>query len=276
MRKIITTGFKLAEREIISSVFIKNGLNCEFVNENIENVLLEKKESCMVLLGIYKKEDLKILPRLTTNASNHNYIFGVVENDRNLSFTSSLYSDLPLFYLPPDEKELKKLASLIKQKMENEISDNILFGGLTDLKINLEWTVADIKVSRTCNYIAHLLRKTGYYLTPTEEVHSALALEEALVNSIEHGNLELDSSLKQNDVLLNDKYEELKTDRLNNPEYNKKKIKIIVNIDPFSSSVIIADEGKGFNTVKSEIHDKVKYEYSIEQIMEHSGKGFSR
>ena len=275
MKKIITAGFKPAENEAISGILIKNGFECEHVNENIENLLLKKTESCIVLMGIYKEEDLKILPRLTTNASNHNFIFGVAENSRSLSFTSSVYSDTPIFYLPPDEKELKKIVSLLKKKIENESSEKILFAGLKKLKINFEWIITNISISKTCKYLAELLKVAGYYNTPTEEAHAVLAIEEALVNSIEHGNLELDSSLKQNDVLLDDKYEELKAERLKNPKYNKKSIKITVNINPYNSSIIIADQGRGFDTVKSEIHNEEKNNLSVEQIMEHSGKGFS-
>ncbi len=75
--------------------------------------------------------------------------------------------------------------------------------------------------------------------------------------------------------MLDDKYEELKAERLKNPKYNKKSIKITVNIDPYNSSIIIADQGRGFDTVKSEIHNEEKNNLSVEQIMEHSGKGFS-
>ena len=70
MKRIITAGFKPAEKKMISGVFVKEGLSCEFVNKDIENVLLKKTESHIVLIGIYKEADLKILPRLATNTSN--------------------------------------------------------------------------------------------------------------------------------------------------------------------------------------------------------------
>lgn len=275
MNNIILSGFNPEHGNIIFNILSKNNLDCRIINENIETKLFKKKDNFFVIMGVYKIDDLKQIRLITTNASNHNYIFGILENNRSLNFTSSFYSQLPLFYLPPEEKELKKIASIIKQKIKNDNSEKSLFNGLKKLNINFEWTTSELKVSKISNFLAELLKKSGYYKTTTEIAHSVLAIEEALVNSIEHGNLELDSSLKQNGVLFNDKYEALKLKRLNDPKYKNRKIKISITIDKGNSSISISDEGKGFNIAKSDVIHNTINKPTFKQIMEHSGKGIS-
>jgi anti-sigma regulatory factor (Ser/Thr protein kinase)/CxxC motif-containing protein len=275
MKNIIMSGFKPEDRNVIYKILTNTGFKCKIINEYIKDELLNAKEEIISVMGVYNGNDLKAIRSITTDASNHEYIFGVTENERGLSFNASLYTDIPLFYLPPNEKEILKITNIIKNKLEEKRSETSLFKGLIDLKMNFEWPTPEVRISRTCHFLSELLTKTGYYNSSTEEAHSALALEEALVNSIEHGNLELDSSLKQSDVLFNDKYEELKTQRLKDPNYNKRKIKIKVTIDKEISSIIISDEGKGFDTARSEIAMNTNEKPPIEQIMEHSGKGFS-
>ena len=79
-----------------------------------------------------------------------------------------------------------------------------------------------------------------------------LAIHEALRNSIEHGNLELPSDLKPE--LIEDEedpYEKLMRERLNDPKYAEKKIRITFSRDEEKVALTIRDEGKGFDGNKT-------------------------
>jgi anti-sigma regulatory factor (Ser/Thr protein kinase) len=97
------------------------------------------------------------------------------------------------------------------------------------------------------------------------EDECALALEEALVNSMEHGNLELDSSLRPDDALGEDRYEAERAKRIADPAYGERLIRMRVTIGPDEAVIVIEDEGPGFDT--SKIDDSPSG-------LEVSGKGF--
>ena len=78
----------------------------------------------------------------------------------------------------------------------------------------------------------------------TNSVRVCVALEEALRNALHHGNLELDSSLREdNGVLYNNLFDE----RRQSEPFSKWRIFVDVDIDHDQGRFVIRDEGPGFN-----------------------------
>ena len=77
-----------------------------------------------------------------------------------------------------------------------------------------------------------------------DETHIQLALTEALVNAIYHGNLEMDSSLKLNSF---EKFDEEANKRMHISPFKDRKVFIKSCFDTEKFKVIIKDEGKGFD-----------------------------
>ena len=75
----------------------------------------------------------------------------------------------------------------------------------------------------------------------------AMAYHEALVNALEHGNLEMDSSLKNDLFSVKDSYSEMLHERRLDPEYASRLIEVVMEATPESFEVVITDSGKGFN-----------------------------
>ncbi len=74
-----------------------------------------------------------------------------------------------------------------------------------------------------------------------------LALEEALANSLEHGNLELISEWKEEiDVTGLDRYTKVKQQRLNDPRYADRMVTIVSDFDCERLLIRITDQGNGF------------------------------
>ncbi len=80
-----------------------------------------------------------------------------------------------------------------------------------------------------------------------------LAFQEAIANSVEHGNLELDSVWREQ---INEQGEDLysltKAARLNDPLYSNRKILVTTEVLASHIEIRIRDQGKGFNTSKLE------------------------
>jgi len=76
----------------------------------------------------------------------------------------------------------------------------------------------------------------------------AMAFHEALVNALDHGNLELDSDLKA-DLFSHeeDPYNALRRERLLDPVYAERTILVETHLSDETYEVLIADEGPGFD-----------------------------
>ncbi|WP_243382939.1 response regulator [Geothrix alkalitolerans] len=75
----------------------------------------------------------------------------------------------------------------------------------------------------------------------------AMAMHEALVNALEHGNLDLDSRLKGDLFAMEDAYAALRAERMADPEYAGRLIEVRLAMDTERFEVEISDEGRGFD-----------------------------
>jgi CheY-like chemotaxis protein len=78
----------------------------------------------------------------------------------------------------------------------------------------------------------------------TEIVRLAVALQEAIVNAMDHGNLELNSDLRQDDESV---YQRLGDERRLLSPYRERKVRIDVAVTRTEATFTIRDEGPGFD-----------------------------
>ncbi|MGZ5951322.1 MAG: hypothetical protein ACXWO1_14485 [Isosphaeraceae bacterium] len=71
-------------------------------------------------------------------------------------------------------------------------------------------------------------------------IRVGIALQEALTNALFHGNLEVNSSLRQEDERLF--FNETEARRWQEP-YTSRRIRVIVRVDHLATTFIIGDEG---------------------------------
>jgi CheY-like chemotaxis protein/anti-sigma regulatory factor (Ser/Thr protein kinase) len=81
----------------------------------------------------------------------------------------------------------------------------------------------------------------------TELIRLAVALREATINAIEHGNLELDSELRQDDERI---YYRLGDERRKQSPYGERRVRIGVAVSRSEATFHIRDEGPGFDPSK--------------------------
>lgn len=92
-------------------------------------------------------------------------------------------------------------------------------------------------------------RNLSKYMDSRDIALIRIALREIIINSIEHGNLNI-SYEEKTKAMMNNKYFELLTQRQNDPQYAAKKIEILYSIDPEKVIYKITDQGKGFDYKK--------------------------
>ena len=93
--------------------------------------------------------------------------------------------------------------------------------------------------------VNHLIRSISAFgiCSESESMRAGTALDEALMNAYYHGNLEMDSSIREEG---NDRYYELARQRCQEPAYKDRRIKIRSSLTPQEATVTIQDEGAGF------------------------------
>lgn len=79
---------------------------------------------------------------------------------------------------------------------------------------------------------------------PSERTHVSMALQEALDNALYHGNLEIDSELRQDGL---EKYYALADERRTQDPYRARRITVSIEELPDRVIYKVADEGRGFD-----------------------------
>lgn len=105
----------------------------------------------------------------------------------------------------------------------------------------------ELDIPSTVAHLTDRLVPLGF-ATPTNVDVIAVAYHEALVNALEHGNLELDSTLKGDLFAPKDDYALLSQARLAEPAYGDRKVEVELLATPERYEVTIRDEGPGFDT----------------------------
>jgi len=102
----------------------------------------------------------------------------------------------------------------------------------------------------TADTISHKISGNLLRYIPRNDInHIRMALREMIINSIEHGNLNITFEEKT-EALLSDSYIDLLNTRQKDPDNASKKVKIEYLISPKKAIYKITDQGKGFNHKK--------------------------
>lgn len=78
----------------------------------------------------------------------------------------------------------------------------------------------------------------------TDLIRMAVALREAIVNAIDHGNLELDSDLRQDDERI---YHSLGDERRKQSPYRERRVRIDAGVTRAEATFTVRDDGHGFD-----------------------------
>jgi CheY-like chemotaxis protein/anti-sigma regulatory factor (Ser/Thr protein kinase) len=117
--------------------------------------------------------------------------------------------------------------------------------------------MAELKQSRTVyvihndshlitSLVSHLQENVGQMgiCDESEQIRFGVAVEEALINAMIHGNLEIDSFVKERNL---SEFESLVNQRRCEPPYKDRKIEVEIELSPNEAVVTVGDQGTGFD-----------------------------
>ncbi len=134
----------------------------------------------------------------------------------------------------------------------------------------LSYRTDEIGPWHLAGFISNLLRGSGFCDDDSAN-RIETAVNEAVVNAVEHGNLELDSSLKPESLEKPDRFAYLKNLRMSDEKYGSRRIHIKFRFEQCCMTVTVSDEGKGFDhrTFMENLHTKTE----PENLLECHGRG---
>lgn len=100
-----------------------------------------------------------------------------------------------------------------------------------------------VLVSGLVAHIRTLLQKK-HVCNESDLLRISTAIDEALLNALYHGNLEVESSLKEKD---HNEFHRVAEQRRHEPPYCDRRITITVHVNEAGLRVVITDQGKGFD-----------------------------
>ena len=118
--------------------------------------------------------------------------------------------------------------------------------GLVNERRHFLFRSDELEVSSLVHHLTDRLVPMGF-ASPNNVDVIAMAFHEALVNALDHGNFELESSLKGDLFTKEDPYVRLRTERLADPAYAGRLIEVRLAMDTERFELEISDEGKGFD-----------------------------
>ena len=120
-----------------------------------------------------------------------------------------------------------------------------LFEYAQSMRINLDFPTDELDAGVVSDYLSRFLLNAGF--CDKEGFHQCnVAFMETILNAVEHGNLELPSSIKGSDFTKLEEFDQLRRQRLADPHYGKRMIRIGFQYSPQMFSLTISDDGPGF------------------------------
>lgn len=98
-------------------------------------------------------------------------------------------------------------------------------------------------ISAMIKYVRRFVRRTGL-CDETNSIRTCVALEEALNNAMFHGNLEIDSAIREIDRT---RYRTMIDERRRMEPYNSRRIHVDIRVTPNQGEFVVRDEGRGFD-----------------------------
>ncbi len=149
-------------------------------------------------------------------------------------------------YVPKQRLGQDLLAALDQVLAASQVDDcrQRVLGGLTRRESHFRLDSDPALVPALLGLLQDDLAGTNLIDAPTR-TRVGVALEEALLNALYHGNLELGPEARH---LPEDERARLVAERRRQPAYRHRRLHVYVNLVPADVTYVIRDEGLGFNT----------------------------
>jgi CheY-like chemotaxis protein/anti-sigma regulatory factor (Ser/Thr protein kinase) len=237
-----------------------------FAGNGVEALeILEKRRPDAVLTGLHMPEmnGLELVEKMRNKHSNVPVVLMTAngsEQDAVSALKAGALSYVPKKNLHTDLCDaMEVVMAAVQAKIDRERVCSMLNFTESQFVLENNFEAASSLVSHLQGHLSHY-----DFGDDTTLFQIGTALTEALNNAIEHGNLELDSELREK---RGGDYERLRRKRMKQSPYNERMVLVIERLTPVGVEYTIRDDGAGFDL--SEVPDPK----DPQNLLKASGRG---
>ncbi|NIA19117.1 MAG: response regulator [Xanthomonadaceae bacterium] len=244
---VIIADDDAATREVLAEIIEQEGLKqLNFKNGKLALEALESHPDDIILvisdIQMPEMNGIQFLRQARKSFPETPFVIASGYGTKNDIITALKLGVLDYLEKPFRVKDVREITQKIKQAISETQQEAKLYHYLEDKKICFKIS-NDIKlVHSLVNELIREIKKIGGKSLQPEITGIRMALHEAVVNAIEHGNLELSSTLKEKPD-----YMEILEKRMAESPYSTRQVLVATTVTPTSFSCEITDEGPGFD-----------------------------
>jgi anti-sigma regulatory factor (Ser/Thr protein kinase)/DNA-binding NarL/FixJ family response regulator len=139
------------------------------------------------------------------------------------------------------------------KKQEN--CEQLAYSFVVSERMELRFTCRELAAAQVVSLPVVSRLVEAKRLSEGEGLRLRVAVQEALLNAFEHGNLELDSRWKEERIGDGDRFSVVRAERLNDEKFAKRAVFVSSLFDSEQLKIVVRDEGRGFDTSNIERPD---------------------
>lgn len=135
---------------------------------------------------------------------------------------------------------IERTLAIAQEQLQRERMLQCIVGSKTEFELSNDQALIPLLVDAVQKQISHRYPQ----FDDNELMRVGMALQEALLNAMHHGNLEVSSDLREDD---REVYDRMVEKRANDPRYKGRKVRLIVLLSATELVFEVEDDGVGFD-----------------------------
>ncbi len=250
MSSILVVDDCAIERRVLAGLLGTNpAWTVEFASDGAE--ALERCAICepdLVLtdFNMPNMDGLQLLIKLKQHHSRVPVIIATSEGSEELAVTALQQGAAS--YVPKTlmARDLSRVVETVLSASQDRRRSDVVTTALVGQEMRFSFPTDRRLVGPAVNALQDYGVRFGIF-NDRERIRVGVALEEALLNAIIHGNLEVSSKLRESD---DDSFEKLIAMRMGQAPYRNRRVRVSARYSAGEARFVIRDQGKGFDVSK--------------------------
>lgn len=250
MSKILVVDDSAVERRVVGGLLSTNPeWTVEFAGdgaEALERCRLHEPDLVLTDFNMPSMDGLQLLTRLRQQHSNVPVILATGDGSEELAVTALQQGAAS--YVPKTllARDLNRVVDTVLTASRDRRRADAVLTSLVQQRMRFSFPTDRRLVGSAVNTLQDYASRFGIF-TDRERTRVGVALEEALLNAVIHGNLEVSSKLRDAD---DGSYERLIALRVAKAPYCDRRVLVKADFTPKEARFVIRDQGRGFDVSK--------------------------
>ncbi len=246
MRRVVVFVDELAvTQSVTSALSTRDDIELKLV-DSTQEALDSIEDSTILLTNLPESTGVDFLKSARDAGSEYSAPIVILTSSRNESIAVRALREVATSYVPVRliESELLGTIDSVFAAANDYTSRTRILECLTRWRTEFLLENDRKLIAPLVRYFQESTQRLGLLCSSSEETRVGIALEEALLNSMYHGNLEVSSKLREED---DTRFYELVELRRTQQPYCKRQIRVLAEFGRDEAVFVIDDEGPGFD-----------------------------